>query len=538
MIFGFLDPQANVVNAQVCKQWLDIAMDVLWKDVSSLYRLVRLLSPLKSVGDKNYEFESLPDANAWKRFEKYARRVRRLKYHAASERRLNQTVFDDIARTRRRLEIFPNLRILDWNAPLGMCSLFMHNGVKKFVVHLPAQPLQHFFQDIVDRMPNLSTLNICSVVPVRDIEEDLAHFLRQLPKLEKVTFPRFYLTTRIAEAMSHSDCLSSLDFQYNDDQGVGDFQDIASFRPAFTEGAFPALYDLSLTASFDDTARFIKAPFSPTNLTQFYVDSGPVSEPVDSVHRLISAVSQHCQLVEEVYLVSARRPCRMDPTTEDDSGSNITLEMFKPLFKIPKLTCFEFSHQYPLLLTQQDITVFASSCPAIETLLLNAEPIYLTQSTLTLEALVPLARHCPQLKHLALFMDATQVPELTPMTPFKSLRQLMVGISIIDDEAGPALYLSHLLPPGCDVERGVTWEDCEDTDEALCEALYEIVRERYELWTGVKRMVPMLSMLRLQERQRTHQMERELEDLRMRTAVLRDSTALGVRLDLSTCLLI
>lgn len=54
MIFGFLDSQSNVVNAQVCKQWLDIAMDVLWRDIDSLYRLVGLLSPLKSVRDKIY----------------------------------------------------------------------------------------------------------------------------------------------------------------------------------------------------------------------------------------------------------------------------------------------------------------------------------------------------------------------------------------------------------------------------------------------------------------------------------------------------
>lgn len=415
-----------------------------------------------------------------------------------------------------------------------MCSLFMHSGIKKFVVYLPTPPLQPFFQDIVDRMPNLSTLDICSLVPVRDIEEDLAHLLRQLPKLQKVTLPRFYLTTRIAEALSRSDHLFSVEFQYKDDQGVGDFQDTALFRPTFTEGAFPALYDLSVTANFDDTTRFIKAPFSPTNLTQFYVDSGRVIESPDSVHRLISTVSEHCQLVEELYLISGHHPCLMVPTNEDDSGSRITLEVFKPLFKISKLTTFEIAHQYPLLLTQQDIELFASSCPAIETLLLNTEPIYLTESSLTLEALVPLARHCSQLKHLGLFMDATQIPETTPTTAFKSLRLLAVGISIIDDEAGPALYLSHLLSPKCDVQSGVTWEDCEDTNDAL----YEIVQKRYELWTGVKRMVPMLSKLRFQERQRTHEMERELEDLRMRTAVLRDSMALGVRLDLSTCLLI
>ena len=479
------------------------------------------------------EFERLPDASDWKRFEKYARRVRRVKYHAKPQ--LKQSVFDDIARTRRRLEILPNLQVLDWNAPLSLCSLFMHSGVKKFVVYLPDQlSMLPFFQEIVDRMPNLSTLDLCSHVPVRNIEDDLVHLLRQLPNLQKVTFPRFYLTTRVTEALSHLDRLSSIEFQYKDDQGLGDFQDIASFKPTLTQGAFPALYDLSLTARFEDTTRFIKAPFSPINLTQFYVDSGRVSESADSIHRLISAVSEHCQVVEEVYLISALHPCIVEPSSEDDSGSNIRLEMLKPLFKMPKLTCFEIAYQHPLLLTQKDMEMFALSCPAIETLMLNTEPIFLTESSLTLEALVPFARHCSHLKHLGLFIDATETPETTPTTPFKCLSQLTVGVSIIDDEAGPALYLSHLLSAECDIERGVTWDDCEDANEGL----FEIVKARYDLWTGVNRMLPMLSKLRFQERQRTHKMERELEDLRMRTAVLQDSAAMGVRLDLSTCILI
>ena len=54
MIFGYLDPPSNAVNAQVCKQWLDIAMDVLWKNVGNLYRLFSLLSPLKAERDDNY----------------------------------------------------------------------------------------------------------------------------------------------------------------------------------------------------------------------------------------------------------------------------------------------------------------------------------------------------------------------------------------------------------------------------------------------------------------------------------------------------
>jgi hypothetical protein len=47
LVFSFLDPQFNAANACVCKLWSDIALSVLWRDVHDLWRLVRLLGPLK-----------------------------------------------------------------------------------------------------------------------------------------------------------------------------------------------------------------------------------------------------------------------------------------------------------------------------------------------------------------------------------------------------------------------------------------------------------------------------------------------------------
>ena len=50
MIFGYLDPNSNAVNARVCRRWSDIALDTLWKEVDDLYRLFGLLAPLRVVG--------------------------------------------------------------------------------------------------------------------------------------------------------------------------------------------------------------------------------------------------------------------------------------------------------------------------------------------------------------------------------------------------------------------------------------------------------------------------------------------------------
>lgn len=50
MIFGFLDMRSSNENLgciTVCKQWSDIALDSLWRDVNSLRRLFHVLSPLQ-----------------------------------------------------------------------------------------------------------------------------------------------------------------------------------------------------------------------------------------------------------------------------------------------------------------------------------------------------------------------------------------------------------------------------------------------------------------------------------------------------------
>jgi hypothetical protein len=46
IIFNFLDRDANVANACVCKRWSEIALDVVWKEVDDLLHLFRLLKPI------------------------------------------------------------------------------------------------------------------------------------------------------------------------------------------------------------------------------------------------------------------------------------------------------------------------------------------------------------------------------------------------------------------------------------------------------------------------------------------------------------
>jgi len=484
------------------------------------------------------EFERLPDSTDWKRFEKYGKRVRRLRYHAPTAGGLDQSVFDTVATTRTRLDILPNMHTLSWHAPLSLSILFMHSGVKKFSVFLPielttASP-RPYFQDLATRMPNLINLDFRSYVPMRDIESEMVELFEALPRIRKVTFPRYYLTTKIAEALSKLDQLGVIEFQYLAEQGAGNAEDINPFTPTLEEGAFPTLWDHSMAVRYDDAARFLNLPFSPANLTMLYIDSDIIESPT-SIRNMLSVVAENCQLLKFIALVSLRNASSSAMIEEEfDPEMSITIDTIKPALKLPNLTTLELVHQYPLSFKQSDLELLASSWPSLETLLLNTEPVFLKESNLTLEALLPFAKHCPQITHLGIFVDAT-IDELTmPTVQFQSLKRLSMGVSVIDHDNPVALYLSQILPLGCKVDCGITWDEAKEVEHELSHT----VQNRCDLWTKVSELLPVLTKLRMQERERTRLLEKELDDLRMRTRVINETTALGVTMDISTCVMI
>lgn len=55
LIFSFLDVEANVTNALVCRKWSDIALNNVWRDVSDVRRLFSLLAPMRNAPLSRYD---------------------------------------------------------------------------------------------------------------------------------------------------------------------------------------------------------------------------------------------------------------------------------------------------------------------------------------------------------------------------------------------------------------------------------------------------------------------------------------------------
>ena len=357
---------------------------------------------------------------------------------------------------------------------------------------------------------------------MRYIEDQTITLFSSLHSLRKLVLPRYTLTAKLVESLSLHSRLEIIEFQYYDHQGCGEQEDLSVFDPTLPEGAFPALWDLSMTLTCDAAARFFDLPYAPAHLTMVFLDSHLIETPADILH-LFTVLADNCPLLHTLGLTTYIDATSPLPNELVENEACITIETLTPLFRCTKLISFDIDHHRPLYLRQSDLETLASKWPSIEVLLLNCEPAYVDHPTFTLEALFPFARHCPRLLHLGLFVDASNgsvpgapvLPEEYPV--FKSLKKLFVGVSMIDEggEGAVALFLSQLCPVGCVLDSGVTWEEAAEVTGVK-------VAMRCKRWDKVAELLPLLTRLRIEERERARALKEEVEDLRVRTGLLRD----------------
>jgi hypothetical protein len=399
--------------------------------------------------------------------------------------------------------------------------MFMNSNVKNFTIHIPdftaslsSNPLvRPFFDDVAARMPGLTSLNLQTNIPMNALEPDVVGLLESLSNLNKLILPRFCFTTRIAECVSKLAKLGCIEFHYSEEQGTGDPNDIAVFSPELSEGAFSSLWDISLTTTFGDLQRFLTIPFSSSSITMLYVESSSFETP-SAIHQLLTAVSENCQMLKLLTMISPRRAPAVDVGEEIDASQRVRMDTLKPLLACANLTSFEIIHQHPLLLKQEDVEILATRWPSLETLNLNSEPLNLISPELTLEALLPFAQHCDRLSALSVFLDASTdlIPSSSslPFPVFSNLKKLSMGVSKLTGSVPPAIFLSQILPLRCVVESGVTWEESFEHDDP---GLGEILAERADLWSAVRFLVPTLVFVRLEERERMVQQTQALRDV-------------------------
>ena len=434
---------------------------------------------------------------------------------------LANSVFDDLARTRTTLEVLPNLRQLCWDTSYSFGKSrhaipFMHDKITEFAFYVDYNDPALLTTDIVGRMPSLTSLTCLSSFDFHDPNNDqqLLELLSELQKLQEVTLPKDFLDDRFLKTLSLLPELRVIQF---DTLGGLPSPNTPTIGSTLEDDAFPVLYDLCLHSTLDEVRHYLTGGALLPRLKNLFVESVHL-EPAQTVEQFLVEVSRCYPGLETVSLDV------IVGIALQDSCEPLMPEHFYPLLSLHQLVRLELRHNLPLQISEIDLTELGAALPFIESLVLNPEPLLLTRPIFTLRSLLSVAQNFPNLFHLGLYLDAQDMtppaPSVskTPMFPY--LRTLNVGVSDIGSDHVPvALFLSHLLSENEEVviQSGVSWnkELFEDSNEYSA-----AVRTRCRRWGEVAKTLPLLLQLRREEKVHRQDIEKEVEDLRMRNEVL------------------
>ncbi|KAI0350796.1 hypothetical protein OH77DRAFT_1498896 [Trametes cingulata] len=549
MIFSYLDARALSRTACVCKHWSEIALDCLWNEVTDLRRALTVLAPLSLRQERAssssgrapsaYAFKRPLTADDWQRFQRYSHRVRRLRHDQRQVRSstekakrhvpLHPKVFDELSATCPYPDIFPNLHSLTWFSCAAsrqhLSLTFMHRRVKHLGLHMyRSEPhsLTAFLQQVCSRCVGVTSLELRLAEPMRHLEDDVIVLLRGFYQLQHLSLPIFSLTPRVLAELSTLKHVVAITVGHPAQAEPGDRRDVADFSPTIPEDGFITLRSLAFAAQLQDATRVLTTTLFPARLTRLHIKTVSIATPI-ALYEFFCIVKDKCISLVDLsvdYIISPDSSIASPPPPLQDRPSITT---FRPLFSARSVRVFELRWDYALNLSDEDVEEFASSWPSLESLQLHPEPVPEPDGPrLSLRALIPFARHCPNLRYLALHIDASQPPELphlpcpSGIVPFSRLETLAVGLSAITKIEPVTLFLSQLLPLGCPVSCGLRWPDAFDL--ALEHALVPLeVRTEMSTfwmrWTEVAKLLPIATKARLEEKARFAALERQMQAL-------------------------
>ena len=394
----------------------------------------------------------------------------------------------------------------------------MHDKVKEFAFSLETEDLMSFATDVVGRMPSLLSLKCTCFAAFYDSNYDpiLKHLFTHLHELREITLPKQALGGQVLKALSLLPELRVVQF---DNVGGIRCTPAPVIADTLEDGAFPVLNDLCLDSTLEDMRHYLTGGTLLPRLKFLSVESTNLESPY-AVQEFLSDVTRCYPLLVTLgidVIISVE---------EQEACEPLMLEHVHPILSLGHLTHLELRHNLPLQISEVNLAEFGAALPAIEFLVLNPEPLLLSKPCFTIHSLPSIGQNFPNLFHLEIYLDAevegaqpTPAP-LAKTRPFPYLRVLNVGVSPLGPDQVPvALFLSYLLSDNerVDIRSGSSW------DPELFENSVEygtILQERCQRWKEVAKTLPLLLQLRKEEKAHRRDIQKEVEDLRMRNEVL------------------
>ncbi|KZT37365.1 hypothetical protein SISSUDRAFT_1129685 [Sistotremastrum suecicum HHB10207 ss-3] len=455
--FVYLSPQDLFRCALVSKVLSNTAFDFLYRDVSRVTDVLKILGPLGLMPKPEMwnAFCNSFSEDEWEYFRSYSSRVRMLKCKWGEKgcEHISDPTFLALAESMYRYDIpvFPNLRELTWHDrqvhKFLDIAIFASLSLRSFTFCIPIA--QTFSQPLIDFSKIATNLNHLDVdfQSSRSKPSTLAlpTFLEIIPVLRRLSslrLPQSWIElTKLCEPLSKLSHLASLEcsatrlvpnFKVIPPSGVKSFEPLESF---------PALYEFRFTACSRPT---LVADCFTVNLVSIFVDLRGLLYP--GIRPWMHDLRSTCPKLRYFAIASSEH------NPDYAGGLDLSRNIFESALGLPHLRVFELHVAYPLTATDIEMERAAIAWPNLEILSLcpGAHPPISEDTVLpTLACLESFALHCPSLIHLGLHVDARIPLDGFPETTYmfsQRLERLVLASSRIDFEEHVVPYLMEHLP--------------------------------------------------------------------------------------------
>ncbi|KAF6758037.1 hypothetical protein DFP72DRAFT_889748 [Ephemerocybe angulata] len=406
--------------ALTCRAFLEPALDRLWRSLDTLYPLFKIL-PAFVRTDGTHVLRGSITPEEWERFDWYARRVKKFCYTRDPDNLdIAMHVYFRIAQL-RSTPLLSALRHL--YCPDISQTDFLISGVCLFL------------------SPSLQTLEFYKITSVED--KLTGTFLHTLwndgTQLETVGFRGTGLSPGTLDLILNFHTLRQLELtgmgpaiELDWLKRLGEMPKLRDLALDFTNSRIESIEEdlgyrnlksLMITASLAFTRSFI--PHISTSGLEVIVAASSSDTQAERVAFIRDVIERWGATLRDFSLVHIN----------SESAEEIHMVTIAPLIPLKQLTGFRLEG-YSIDLTDDNLRIFGSAWPNLTKLLLP----YVAGSDRvrpTIESLKILAALCPDLKHLRLPLDTTELPAFVP-PPTPYIPPLPVPESpamVIDDTA-------------------------------------------------------------------------------------------------------
>ncbi|KIM90987.1 hypothetical protein PILCRDRAFT_1215 [Piloderma croceum F 1598] len=462
----YTDYQTFFALALVCRNFLEPALDALWREQGSFAQLIQTLpTDAWRVSGGVLSITRPLVASDWERFYFYAKRMTYVTVWLSDLRRprLDPDVYPTIVLSHRPLPLLDNLRQLHChgaNIRMWNVTPFLGPKLTRFSMIFPRGTIAFETTSVLASLPiHTPSLQDLRIYGSTETSLPVCALVCALHDLHTLMLNRIPLTT---ECISHLSALSNLQKLHATITRDEPTQISSSIRQA----SFPSLTELfitvdTLTIATDFFEHFLRS--SPLQTVKISIRDAPSSQ---HIHQCFSAMRRHCSM-------SAMKNISLVSHVDADI---VVMDVLDPrairsLFSFSNLEVFKFINLISFRnIGNADIVGIARAWPHLRELSLHCLRCDAFQhlAAVTVDGLLPLA-NCASLKLLYIDLSAMVLDSDTLLRPGQgvsntTLQTLLISPGPITNPFAVASFLSDVFPS---LKHITGWEGEDDTDELI-----------------------------------------------------------------------